>query len=312
MDNTNHIEILKEGVTKWNLWRSTLSEEITPLLENINLRDYDLKKVNFHKVILSGADLSGADLSGADLSFANLSNTNFTKTKLIETNFLCANLERMDMSNAALGKTIFADVKLDSVFGLETCLHVASSALDFQSLIKSEGKIPIKFLKGCGLTDQLIEYIHLFSKKSGISYYSIFISYSSADEAFAQRIYNDLQTNGIRCWFAPQDMKAGSRIRDAIYDSIKISDKVLLILSNNSIRSQWVEEEVNVALERERKKKETILFPIRIDNTIMESSQRWVVALRRTRHIGDFRNWRNDEEYRKAISRLTRDLISES
>ena len=44
--------------------------------------------------------------------------------------------------------------------------------------------------------------------------------------------------------FAPEDLKIGDRIRHAIHDAIQLHDKLLLILSDDSVHSQWVEDEV--------------------------------------------------------------------
>jgi hypothetical protein len=82
-----------------------------------------------------------------------------------------------------------------------------------------------------------------------IQFYSCFISYSSKDQEFADRLYADLQNKGVRCWFAPEDLKIGDRIRDRIDESIRLRDKLLLILSESSIASEWVEHEVESALE---------------------------------------------------------------
>ena len=45
-----------------------------------------------------------------------------------------------------------------------------------------------------------------------IEFYSCFISYSSKDQTFAERLHNDLPDKGVRCWFAPEDMTIGERI----------------------------------------------------------------------------------------------------
>ena len=71
------------------------------------------------------------------------------------------------------------------------------------------------------------------------------------DQAFAERLYADLQSKGIRCWFAPEDMKIGDRMRDRIDQSIRLYDKLLLILSEQSVISEWVEDEVEAALEKQ-------------------------------------------------------------
>ncbi len=61
------------------------------------------------------------------------------------------------------------------------------------------------FLKGAGASDSFIESMRLLITNP-IDYYSCFISYSSRDEAFAERLYADLQSQNIR-WFAPDDLK---------------------------------------------------------------------------------------------------------
>jgi hypothetical protein len=142
-------------------------------------------------------------------------------------------------------------------------------------------------------------------------YYSCFISYSSKDEAFAQRLHTDLQQKGVRCWFAPEDMKIGDKIRPRIDESIRIHDKLLLVLSKNSINSTWVEKEVETAFEEENKRKQTVLFPVRLDKAVMDTDQAWAADIRRTRHIGDFSWWKDHDAYQQAFERLLRDLKAE-
>jgi hypothetical protein len=139
-------------------------------------------------------------------------------------------------------------------------------------------------------------------------YYSCFISYSSKDEAFADRLHAELQINGVRCWFAPDDFKIGDKIRPTIDDSIRAHDKLLLILSKHSIASNWVEHEVEIALAREQEQKLTLLFPIRLDDAVMEIKTGWPSHIRYTRNIGDFRQWHNDDAFKKALNRLLHDL----
>jgi hypothetical protein len=143
-------------------------------------------------------------------------------------------------------------------------------------------------------------------------FYSSFISYSTKDQEFADRLHADLQNKGVRCWFAPEDLKIGDRFRDKIDESIRLHDKLLLILSGNSVSSPWVGDEVEAAIEREHGEKRIVLFPIRIDDAVMASKQAWAATIRRTRHIGDFTGWKNHDSYRKAFDRLLRDLKAEA
>ena len=82
-------------------------------------------------------------------------------------------------------------------------------------------------------------------------------------------------------------MPIGRKIWDEIDAAIRLRDKVLLILSEHSIESDWVEDEVTKAFEEERKRGQTVLFPIRLDDAVMDTNEAWAAKLR-ARHIGDF------------------------
>jgi len=139
-------------------------------------------------------------------------------------------------------------------------------------------------------------------------YYSCFISYSSRDEALAQRLHADLQDKGVRCWFAPEDLKIGDEFRSRIDESIQVYDRLLLILSEHSVKSRWVQKEVETAFEKESKEDRLVLFPVRIDDAVMHSRVGWAADIRRQRHIGDFRQWKEHDVYQKAFHRLLHDL----
>lgn len=81
----------------------------------------------------------------------------------------------------------------------------------------------------------------------------------------------------------------------------------MIVLSEASVQSRWVEREVNAAREREERGR-TVLFPIRLDDTVMDAQQPWAADLRRSRHIGDFRYWQQQASYKNAFERLLRDL----
>jgi hypothetical protein len=97
-------------------------------------------------------------------------------------------------------------------------------------------------------------------------------------------------------------------IRPRIDETIRLYDKLLLVLSKTSVTSQWVEQEVETALARERQQGTTILFPVRIDNTVMTLETGWPALIRNTRKVGDFRRWKTHGVYQKTFDRLLRDL----
>lgn len=308
------------NLMRTNLTVANLSNFSTTDFSIHNLVAANLSGANLHDAILIGtflstADLSGANLSGADLSGAILSGTNLSGAKLNGAILSGTNLNEADLTQATIGHTIFGDIDLRLVKGLETVKHNAPSTIGMDTIMLSQGNIPNTFLRDAGIPPSIIEAIpSLISSLKPIDFYSCFISYSSKDQEFAECLHADLQRKGVRCWFAPNDLRIGDRFADRIEESIRTYDKLLIVLSENSVRSTWVEDECRAALEKENRFREeqlldkTVLFPIKLDEAIKEATSQWVCKIRRERHIGDFTRWKSHDEYQKAFDRLLRDL----
>lgn len=321
MANQEHLELLKQGVEQWNKWREQHSE-IQPDLSGANLRNADLCSVDLKNAILIDADLSSANLMGADLSYTNLNRTYLNHTnlhganlsgacligaRLSHANLSGVNLNGTDLSNSYLGDTILAAVDLHETKGLAAIQHYGPSHIDLHTLQLPQDGSALHFLRGAGVSD---EWINLYRAQMmhPIQYHSCLLSYSSKDEMLVQRLHADLQDRGVRCWFAPEDMKIGDKLRARIDEAIHVHEKLLLLLSEHAIKSDWVEDEVEAALEKEKRQQREVLFPVRLDDAVMQTAQAWAAKLRRTRHIGDFTNWTNPQAYQQAFERLLRDL----
>jgi TIR domain-containing protein len=152
-----------------------------------------------------------------------------------------------------------------------------------------------------------------------LPYHSVFISYSTADEAFCQKLYDALSDSGMRVWFAPHDVRPGRKIEHQIAGAIEQYDKLLLVLSDASMQSQWVETELYKAYERERATKAQILFPISL--VPYEQIRAWKAfdadtgrdMAREVREyfIPDLSGWADDELFEREVQRLTQALMVE-
>jgi len=324
MANGEHLAILKQGVAAWNQWRAE-HPDVRPNLIKANLSGADLRKSDLAGADLSEADLIGANLRAADLTDArlvraelrgaelfraNLFEADLTGAHLFVANLTRADLSKADVSKAQFGFTVLGDNDLGGTRGLDTAVHVGPSTIGIDTIQRSGGRIPEVFLRGAGVPDNWIEY---FGSLVGqpIQFPSCFIAYSTKDRKFADRLHTDLQAKGVRCWFAPVDLKVGDRFRQCIHESIRDYDKLMVVLSANSIGSEWVEKEVETAFEKERKQKTTVLFPVQLDDEVMKTEQAWAADIRRTRHIGNFTKWKDHDSYQKAFDRLLRDLKAE-
>ncbi len=240
-----------------------------------------------------------------------MSGTNLNRAYLIDTNLSGAKLAKTNFSEARIRNTNFAYVDLRTAIGLNTIQHLGPSPIAMYTVQLASDGSALHFLRGTGVPNAWVN-LYLADMIHSVQYHSCFISYSSKDEILARQLYADLQAKSVQCWFAPEDMKTGDKIRTRIDEAIHRQDKLLLLLSEHATTSTWVEDEVEAALERERQQQCEILLPVRLDESVMQTTQAWAAKLRRTRHIGDFTNWADPQAYQRAFERLMRDLKAKS
>lgn len=251
-----------------------------------SLQCADLQDANFAGARLDGVRLNGALLRGTDFSGAH---------------FVSDDLDDVDLSDAC---------------GLDKVIHEGPSRVGVASLFKLS-RIPTEFLIGCGVPDVLVRYLpDLVSAIEPIQFYSCFISYSSKDEEFCKRLHRRMRDERLRVWFAPEDIKGGEKIHDQISQAIRVHDKLILVLSDQSMQSQWVNTEIYHARQREVKEGARVLFPIRL--VPFERLRAWTAfdgdvgrdMAREVReyYIPDFSNWKDHDEFERAFAKLMSDL----
>lgn len=297
------------------------------VLNGANFLRADLRGANLSQAQLAGADLrtdlgganlEGADLTRADLYGAMLRGTALRMADLTRADFTEADLTLANLAGAVLIRTIFGGTNLKNALGLDQCAHVGPSIVDYSTLAKS-GPLPLPFLRGCGLPDNFIDYVPSLVNQP-IQFDSCFISYSTEDKEFAQRLYSDLQNKGVRCWFAPHDMQGGKKIHQQIDAAIQLHDRLLLILSETSMNSAWVRTEIFKARKRETREKRRMLFPVRL--VTFETLREWecfdsdigqdLAKEIREFYIPDFSAWKAHDSYQAAFTRLVNDLKADN
>ncbi|MCU1253848.1 MAG: hypothetical protein JWM83_147 [Candidatus Angelobacter sp.] len=350
MANEEHLKILKQGVRAWNDWRRE-NTAVSPELRGANLHGADLVEANFiggdfrksdlswaslRGVILRNADLFQANLDEADLSWVNLRDACLREAELEHTDLSHAVLRDADLQDANLSRamltgadlrganfswakvddTTFANVDLSAVRGLEHVIHGGPSIIGIETIYLSRGKIAPEFLRGAGVPDNFIEYMSSLVG-TAFEFYSCFISYSAKDQEFADRLFADLQREGVRCWFAPHHVQSGKKLHEQIDVAIRLHERLLLILSPDSINSEWVKTEIAKARKREIQEGTRVLFPVRL-NISYEQLQAWECfdadrgkdSAREIReyYIPDFTKWKDHDQYQEEFKKLVRDL----
>jgi len=274
-------------------------------LRAADVRWADINGANLADANLAGADLRNAEIRGADLSGARLNGANLRGANLEQ-----ANLSDSDFTDAVVATTLFCDNDLSTAKGLETVHHFGPSTIGIDTIYRSKGKIPEAFLRGAGVPEGFVTFMRSLTANP-IEFYSCFVSYSNKDDAFATELLTKLQAQHVRCWKDSEDLRIGDRFQEEIEKAILLYDKLLVVLSGSSINSPWVEREVQAAFEKENRQGSTVLFPVRLDDAVMDCPRAWAADIRRTRHIGDFRKWKDHDSFQKALDRLLRDLKSQ-
>lgn len=321
-------------------------------LSEANLSGCDLRWTNFAGANLRGADFSGAFLTGAYFGpsefrrkgqndyetyiNANLKNVNFEGAVLLASAFNFAELDNASFKNAYMGltnfrginfsnvsfqesqllKTAFIDCDFSNSNDIDSIIHLGPSSIDFDTLNKSNG-ISTQFLKQIGLSEQIIEYSpDLLDAGNPINFYSCFISHSSSDEKFCNLLYHTLVKEKIRSWYAPEDMEAGKKVYYQIGKAINSYDKLIIVLSESSLASSWVKNEIKLTRAREKFTGKQLLFPISIVpfttlqnwKLIDEETGEDIASEIRSYYIPDFSNWENQNDFLISIGKLIKAL----
>ncbi|HET9766424.1 MAG TPA: toll/interleukin-1 receptor domain-containing protein [Thermoanaerobaculia bacterium] len=308
-----------------------------------DLRDADLEGASLKSAILTATDLRNANLRQADLSLAVLGSYSLEPGVLSRRLIFPVNLEGAQLQGALLYRTTiqgailrnalldgaliaesrFLDLDLSGADRLEAARHFAPSTIDVTtleqtaaSLIGKQSEAVRSFFHNAGLPPEYLDAFLRRSQAERVSFYSCFISHSSVDALFCRCLCDRMRSDGLRVWYSPANLKGGRELHEQISAAIRAHDKLLLVLSEQSMNSNWVELEIREALEDERETGRRKLFPISLVDFGRIKSWRLIDADRgrdlaaevRKYHILDFSSWQDDEKFDESYARLIQDL----
>ena len=90
----------------------------------------------------------------------------------------------------------------------------------------------------------------------------IFISYSSKDLVRVDKLIDALKREGFNPWVDREGLQAGTTWRGRLHTQVESCDAYLVIISRNSKKSKWVQEELDVAQSLNKP-----IFPLRLDDS---------------------------------------------
>jgi hypothetical protein len=90
----------------------------------------------------------------------------------------------------------------------------------------------------------------------------VFISHTTEDAQIAKKIRNYLVLKGINVFDDKTDISMGSNLASSINEAISSSDAVLFVISKNTEKSMWVNQEMSLAVNNKLKGKDVKLIPV--------------------------------------------------
>lgn len=128
----------------------------------------------------------------------------------------------------------------------------------------------------------------------------VFISHSSQDKPFVRKLISDLETRDLDVWFDEKSLKPGDSIVAGVSEGLKDTDYLVIVLSQSSVASDWVQAELSSALMDQFSNRGISVIPIKIDDCEIPFPLR-------DRVYADFRT-----DYNKGLNALLSVLQQES
>jgi len=292
-------------------------------LYGVNLADSTLRRAFVHGSEVKAATMVDADLRGASLRDSVLCACDLSRAILDMVVLERVRLERSTFAGTSFGGTTLDAMDLSECVGLERASHSGPSSATRSTLVLSRGRIPASFLRGCGLVDWEIEAVRQYDPDltpfdiselqykvfdlrvhSVIQLSPIFIAYCHEDAAFVDHVAETLDGRRIRHWRDTHDAVAG-RLDRQIDRAIRLNPTVLLVLSKNSVCSDWVEWEATRARGLEKELGRDVLCPVALDDSWKTCD--WPSPLRQQimkYNILDLSNWRDPAVFDRQFRRL--------
>lgn len=94
---------------------------------------------------------------------------------------------------------------------------------------------------------------------------SIFLCHSSKDKYFVRMLAERMRRFGIRVWLDEAEINIGDSLIEKIGQAIEESDFVGVVLSSNSVNSEWVQRELQLALQKELEEENMVVLPLLLE-----------------------------------------------
>ena len=312
--NLSYADCTMANMTGCSLVRSDLSNSILhqAQLAGADLSYSDLRYANLEEANLSGANLSYADLSWTNLSGANLRGSRLNATALTMADLSGADLRGATITNANLESTVVVNClmgftkvincDLSKSIGLDSARHSGPSALGLDTIARSGGLIPKRFLESAGVAEPLLTAQDAMRGVSR-SYPTVLIVGSSEDSELAAQLRSGLAAAQLPAWAIAADDESAVLSGGILFEHTPFYDRLVLLCTPPSLESPQTSTYLAQLAGSHHTGATQTTVALATDDLFYQREDYLCNSLREGQVL-DFRGWENAETYEDALRSL--------
>ena len=131
----------------------------------------------------------------------------------------------------------------------------------------------------------------------------VFISHAYSDELLVKSVSDALESAGIEVWNATRDVSSVEKWSDEVEQALRESDAMVVVLTADALRSNWVHKEIQFALGEQSYRKR--LIPVLADDAeeLEKKDIPWILWRLQMINMGEY-----DEE-EEGINQIVQTLL---
>ena len=267
-----------------------------------NLEGANLSRANLSAANLTGASLNGASLRNATLFATNLTQTDLTGADLRGANIIKAELESAAFFEAVFGMSTFVNCDLSSAIALDFSRHTGPSTIGLDTIVKSRGLLPKKFLLDAGVAEP---FVAVQDSLIGVKrkYPSVLTIGSKQDTVLAKRLENSLRSAQISCWNFAVDDESWVQSSETIQGHTGYFDRLVLICTDSCLESTEARRRLAEVTGGKDEAALQNITTLAVGSLFEESSDELCTLLKQG-VVVDFRGWDDLRVFEVAVTSL--------
>ena len=267
-----------------------------------NLEGANLSRANLSAANLTGASLNGASLRNATLFATNLTQTDLTGADLRGANIIKAELESAAFFEAVFGMSTFVNCDLSTAIALDFSRHTGPSTIGLDTIVKSRGLLPKKFLLDAGVAEP---FVAVQDSLIGVKrkYPSVLTIGSKQDTVLAKRLENSLRSAQISCWNFAADDESWVQSSETIQGHTGYFDRLVLICTDSCLESTEARRRLAEVTGSKDEAALQNITTLAVDSLFEESSDELCTLLKQG-VVVDFRGWDDLRVFEVAVTSL--------